>query len=706
MEEVLSEAGHFMHLNHPNIVRFLGICSDQRGLLIVTELCEGGSLASYLAKHKPLSPELRGKFAREICEGVQYLHRMGIIHRDLKPGNLLLGEGLVVKISDFGMTRNTQRTTKTSTRGGTHAYMGPEAYDEKLGDLTAASDIWSLGGILTEVHGGPPPFDGKPGVRIMTDVVVNKKIPEVPTTLSEHVQKAIKSCFAYNPADRPTAEQLLEKLRLPPGPVYVSPVPAPISPIGVSPIGPSPQSMGSTITGPPSTVKPPGVFRKEPQQKDIETMSTAAKAGDVETVKRMIELHGKDILDQRDSQSGTAFLQGAIAGHCELLKVMYDAYGPSILEQADSAGQRAIHYAAFHGHLPVVEQILEWSADLIDARSRMNDTPFQYAVLSGKIDVMRLLYNKTAEEKRKELLIQQNDEHNTALHKAAVMGRLEAVKLLLQWADLTVSLLYIKNVLDKTPMDLAQNMDVRNAMESQAQRDIGRIVAAITSDESEAGRLNKVKNWIDFHGKHILEVPDAEGYTLWHIAASLAAQNGKYAVLNVIYNDYGTPALLTQQDALGETALHIAAKEHGDPAAGVVRQLLGWGSLVLGPLQLLDARDINGKTPFMRAASTGAIEPMKVLYSWRGPDALTQFDFMGMNTALHWASFYDRLEAVKLLLRWGASDLVRVKNGTGKTPIDVAKTCRVRWELWTYNKWCRPCAQTTPEPHKIDWTIA
>ncbi|CEL96930.1 unnamed protein product [Vitrella brassicaformis CCMP3155] len=155
--EVLREVEPMFHLRHPNIVEFLGVCAadEKHGLMIVTELCECGSLDKYLAKNRPLPPDVRDRFVREICEGVQYLHDHGIAHLDLKPGNILLAKYLVIKISDFGMTRNTQRTTSSFAGGGTYNFMSPETMNpEKLVKPSTKSDIWTLGGILSELHGG------------------------------------------------------------------------------------------------------------------------------------------------------------------------------------------------------------------------------------------------------------------------------------------------------------------------------------------------------------------------------------------------------------------------------------------------------------------------------------------------------------------------------------------------------------------------
>jgi len=117
-DDVLKEVEPMLHIRHPYVITFLGICSHETyGPMIISELCEGGSLQSFLERTKgPLPANLRDKFAKQICEGVQSFHDKNIVHRDLKPGNILVTKGEDIKITDFGLVIDLNRTV--SAQGG------------------------------------------------------------------------------------------------------------------------------------------------------------------------------------------------------------------------------------------------------------------------------------------------------------------------------------------------------------------------------------------------------------------------------------------------------------------------------------------------------------------------------------------------------------------------------------------------------------
>ncbi|CEM24782.1 unnamed protein product [Vitrella brassicaformis CCMP3155] len=458
MEDILAEAQEMQHLRHPNIVEFLGVCTHRKyGLVIVTELCEGGSLEQYLAKNRPLKPDVRDKFVREICEGLQYLHDNGIMHRDLKPGNLLLGQGLTIKISDFGMTRSIQRTTTVAGGGGTPNYMSPESLKDELEKLSEKDDIWALGGILAELFGGRPPFEGKVHVQIITAVVVQGKIPDIPSSLPQHTKEAIKSCFAFNPVDRPAAKEVLAKLGISSD---AAPNGLSVSPAGVSPISPTSgvhTSMATTTTGLPSTVSPaqikPVVQTASPGQPDASVKSPPdAPQPQTKPADTGLRIDNEALptkIKRRNIFS--AVLAGDVTSVAQLIKL----HEPSILDE-----EEVKCFCCKERRIAAVNQLLAWDPKLIDARGRGGKTPFMKAALYGHVDVMKVLYAKGGER----LLTETNNNGFTPLHLAAGGVHSAAVSQLLEWGG--GALLDIKGNDRETPWDWAKGRtEIRKIME-------------------------------------------------------------------------------------------------------------------------------------------------------------------------------------------------------------------------------------------------
>ncbi|VDO73523.1 unnamed protein product [Onchocerca flexuosa] len=101
----LKEARIMRKLKHPYIVRIYGIVVDSLPFLILMELCEGGSILSYLRKNRGMiSSDLKLRFITESASGLEYLEQNNCIHRDIAARNCLLTRNRHVKISDFGMS--------------------------------------------------------------------------------------------------------------------------------------------------------------------------------------------------------------------------------------------------------------------------------------------------------------------------------------------------------------------------------------------------------------------------------------------------------------------------------------------------------------------------------------------------------------------------------------------------------------------------
>ena len=152
----LREARAAAQLRHPGIVQVHDV--DPDGGFIVMELVRGESLATRLWREKKLPAEEVRRIGTAIAGALAAAHTAGIVHRDVKPANVLLGEGGVVKLADFGVAYfGDSELTMPGTRVGTPAYMAPEQLRGK--DVTASADVYSAGVTLFEAATGERPSD-------------------------------------------------------------------------------------------------------------------------------------------------------------------------------------------------------------------------------------------------------------------------------------------------------------------------------------------------------------------------------------------------------------------------------------------------------------------------------------------------------------------------------------------------------------------
>lgn len=194
------------YIKHPNTVSLLDFFTDRYNFYLILEFCQGGDLASHLAKESPLREKNIAAVFKQIVTAVAYLHAQGIAHRDLKPENILITTFPNVKVSDFGLCGFTSNG-KMETFCGSPCYTAPECLS-RIQYEGPPADVWSLGVILYELVTGRHPWDIANVPKMVKDICSGKYT--IPMSVSQSCQDLIRSMLKVKPADRITCERILQ----------------------------------------------------------------------------------------------------------------------------------------------------------------------------------------------------------------------------------------------------------------------------------------------------------------------------------------------------------------------------------------------------------------------------------------------------------------------------------------------------------------
>ncbi len=191
-------------MQHPNIVTLYEPGYENNVIsFLATEWVEGESLRDRLKRSKPLPLDDALRIGEDILRGLTYAHAKGVIHRDIKPANILLTSDGQAKIADFGIARPAGSTlTQVGSMLGTPNYMSPEQV--KCSDVTARSDLFSVGVVMYELLTGVKPFSA-PDVSGILRNVVEKDPPlasEVNVDVPENVARMVARLLPKAPEER------------------------------------------------------------------------------------------------------------------------------------------------------------------------------------------------------------------------------------------------------------------------------------------------------------------------------------------------------------------------------------------------------------------------------------------------------------------------------------------------------------------------
>ncbi|MFD9396652.1 protein kinase [Streptomyces sp. NPDC060000] len=209
IEETLrSEAVILARLHHPGVVTAYDAGQHNGRAFLVMQLIEGSTLRNVITEG-PLSPEATAALGADLAQALAHAHEAGIVHRDVKPGNIMLDACRRPHLTDFGISRLLDATTRTATGTltGTAAYLSPEQVRGQ--SVGRPADIYALGLVLLECLTGRLEYDGVP---LEAAIARLHRQPVLPDCLPERLADLLRDMTTLDDQARPTARDCARTL--------------------------------------------------------------------------------------------------------------------------------------------------------------------------------------------------------------------------------------------------------------------------------------------------------------------------------------------------------------------------------------------------------------------------------------------------------------------------------------------------------------
>lgn len=203
VERFKREAKSMATLSHPYIATVYDWGKEKEIYYMVMEYLSGENLSQIINKRGMLPTNEVIDISIKICDALEAIHKHGIIHRDIKPSNILITKENDIKITDFGIVKDSAPSlTQTGSILGTAQYISPE--QAKGLRVEKSSDIYSFGVVIYEMLTGDPPFRGDDSLSVALRHIREKPIPisNIVKNLSKNLETVVMRCLSKDPEDR------------------------------------------------------------------------------------------------------------------------------------------------------------------------------------------------------------------------------------------------------------------------------------------------------------------------------------------------------------------------------------------------------------------------------------------------------------------------------------------------------------------------
>ncbi|XP_073513094.1 ankyrin repeat and protein kinase domain-containing protein 1 [Phyllobates terribilis] len=662
---LMEEASKMEKIKFRYIVQIYGLCTNPLG--IVMEYMENGSLEKLLPTHT-LSWQLKFRFIHEIALGMNFLHIMSppLLHLDLKPGNILLDEHLHVKISDFGLSKWKENSTRKeyierSAIRGTLSYIPPEVFLESIRVPGTKYDVYSYSIVIWELLTQKKPFIGQSMMTVIVKVAAGHRPPlediseDAPVECQQMID-LMKRCWNQDANKRPSFSDIIVESHMllclvqSPLPEHEASVPKaeqdpPKSSAAVLRNGNRDDTQQAPFQSSSFSVTDSFIERilqssniSWSDENNFTLLHFAVAEGNFERVNHFLSLNAN--VNSRTVSGSTPLILAVQRKLPDICACLIE--NGAEVNITDEDRWSPLHYAAQGGDDRIARLLLDHGAR-VDALERDNWTPLHLASQNGFENVARVLFTRQSNPNSQEI------DGKTPLHVASCYGHYNIVKLLIgQGADPDG-----KQKNQRTPLHISADRGYFRVVQHLIQK--GADLNSV--DESHYTPLHmaavKGKSLICKHLiKHGAQVnlKTNQGWTPLH----LAIFKGHVEIVHLLKDNDA------KVDAAGDmvwTPLHLAVR-YGDDS--IVSLLLDMGA---DP----NVAEMSGWTPLHFAVQRGSFcSVIKLIENKADVDAQNRFGW----TSLHVAVLNANAAIVKTLLRANAKQ--NIEDTSGCTPLQLA----------------------------------